>query len=366
MLLRELIAVLETLAPPELAESWDNTGLLLGDRDTNIERVLTCLTLTPDVAREAVQKNVQLVVTHHPLMFKPIQQITADKVEGRTLWTLASHGIAVYSPHTAWDNAPQGINQQIAEQLGLTEIRPLRPRSAALGFKLTTTLPETDLEAVQQALWAAGCGELGEYIECSFYAPGTGTFRGSAASQPTIGVPGRWERVAEYRLEVLCPESRLSAAIAALRAAHSYEEPVIDVFPLHPVPDGTGSGRAGDLPQPLPLRELAQRVAAEFGAPALQWVGAETQLVQRLGIACGAAAEFWKDARRDGCQALLTGEARFHAGLEVRDAGFAMIIAGHDATERFAMQRLAELLTQACPQLTASASEVERDPFQSA
>lgn len=363
MQLDGLIAVLETLAPPQLAESWDNTGLLLGDAAAEVTRVLTCLTLTPDVADEAVAVGAQLVVTHHPLMFKPIQRMTTYSSEGRTLWTLASHGIAVYSPHTAWDSAPRGINQQLAELLELTDIAPLRRQPSPAQFKLITSLPESNLEAVQRALWDAGCGVIGDYRHCSFTFPGTGTFQGSESSHPAIGEPGRFERVEEIRLEVVCLRTELPAALAALRMAHVYEEPAIDLVALESAPSEQGAGRCGRLPVPLRLHELADLIRTRLQAHTLQMVGNPQAVIERVGIACGSAAEFWRDARKAGCQVLLTGEARFHAGLEVRDAGLSMIVAGHYATERLAMTRMAELLTEACPSLIATASKVECDPF---
>lgn len=365
MKLSEVIAHLEQLAPPQLAESWDNTGLLLGDPAADVHKILTCLTLTPDVAEEAVATGVQLVVTHHPLMFKPVQRLTTQSHEGRTIWALAQAGIAVYSPHTAWDSAPEGINQQLAERFQLADIAPIRPQPQAAHYKLITTVPTTDLEPVQQALWNVGCGVIGDYWNCSFYSPGTGTFLGTASSQPTIGQAGYLEHVAEVKLEVVCPRDRLSAAVTALREAHSYEEPAIDVIPIEPLPGKLGAGRCGRLPAPMSLQEFAREVRQQLAAPGLQYVGDPTLPIERVGFACGAAAEFWRDARRAGCQVLVTGETRFHTALEVRHAGFAMIVAGHDATERFSLASLATHLSDRCPGVTANASGVEEDPLQS-
>ena len=254
--------VLEQLAPLHLAEDWDNVGLLLGDRATGVTRAITCLTLTADVAAEAVRCGAELVVTHHPILFKPVKQITAATAEGRMLSLLMRHEIAVYSPHTAWDNSAGGINQQLAERLALNEIRPLRPRPAV-------------------------------------------------ANEPAAG---------------------------------------------------TGSGRYGTLSQPLSLRELNLQIARELQQPFLQTVGDESLIVERLGIACGAAAEFLSDAHRLGCQALLTGEARFHACLEARERGMGLILPGHYATERFSMEVLARQLGDHFTDLVVQASESERDP----
>jgi dinuclear metal center YbgI/SA1388 family protein len=366
MHINELLTALETLAPPALSESWDNTGLLMGSRAGDVSRVLTCLTLSPDVAAEAVSIGVQLVVTHHPLMFKPVQRVTSETLEGRTMLALLQAGIAVYSPHTAWDNAPLGINQQLAELCELQDVATLRCLPVASHFKLVAFVPRNSLERVQRALWDAGCGVIGDYQECSFVLHGTGTFLGGDSTQPTVGQAGRLEHVDEARLDVVCPVDRLKPAVAALRAAHPYEEPAFDCYPLHSLPGDVGAGRCGRLPQPMTLSELAGLVQQRLKAPGLQWAGDPALKIERLGVACGAAADFWKDSRQTGCQALLTGEARFHTALECRDAGFGLIVAGHYATERHGMERLAMLLAERCPGVAVTPSAVERDPLISA
>jgi dinuclear metal center YbgI/SA1388 family protein len=359
-----VLEILEQLAPLSLAESWDNVGLLLGSSEGEVTRILICLTLTPDVAAEAVETGSQLVVTHHPVLFKPVQRVTADTVEGRTLLELARHNVSVYSSHTAWDNAPLGINQQLAELLELTDVRPLRPQPVPDHVKIITCVPNEQLAAVQQALWMAGAGELGNYHHCSYVLQGEGTFFGSDAANPAVGQAGRLERVAEARLEVICPVAQLAGALAALRQAHPYEEPAIDVYPLQPLGTSSlGSGRAGTLSAPLPLKDLAARIGECLPDARVEMIGDQAASIASLGIACGAAAEFWNDAQRAGCQALLTGEARFHDAIAVRDAGFAMILAGHYATERLGMERMAQLLAERCPGVTVTASDDERDPL---
>ena len=269
----ELVAWLEQLCPPELSEDWDNTGLLLGSRSRAVDSVLTCLTLTGDVAREAVEVGAGLVVSHHPLLFRPVQRITSDTPAGRTLLLLLEAGIAVYSPHTSFDSAGRGINQQLAELLDLTDIQPLRavPSSA-------------------------------------------GTHSASSTAEPG------------------------ATAVA-------------------------GSGRYGRLSQPCRLEELVERVGQLLPASGVQWAGPASLTVQHLGIACGAAAEYLSDAVRHGCQALLTGEARFHAALEAREQGVGLILAGHYATERPAIEQLAGAIQAAFPLLTVQPSQTETDPL---
>ncbi|MEK6259663.1 MAG: Nif3-like dinuclear metal center hexameric protein [Planctomycetota bacterium] len=362
---RSVCQFLQELAPLALAEEWDNVGLLLGDETTGVARVLTCLTLTPDVADEAIQVGARLVVTHHPVLFKPVQKLNASTSEGRMLLKLLRHGIAVYSPHTAYDNAATGINQQLAELLELNDIAPLRPRPAGASgelCKLVTYVPEGQLDAVRRAIWDAGAGAIGNYRECSFNVRGVGTFFGLDDSNPAVGQAGRLEQIDEVRVDVICPASRLDVALAALRAAHPYEVPAIDVHPLRLMPDGTGAGRYGRLAQPLSLGELNRLVAERLGQPHVPFVGDPAHRIETLGIACGAAAEFLRDAHRAGCQALLTGEARFHACLEARDLNMALILPGHYATEQPAMEELARRLVAQFPGMIATASDRECDP----
>jgi dinuclear metal center YbgI/SA1388 family protein len=359
---RDVIRLLEQIASPELAANWDNTGLLLGDAAWPAGKILTCLTLTPDVATEAIVGGVQMIVTHHPILFKPVQRFTSQTAEGAMLLDLARAGISVYSPHTSWDDAPTGINQQLAELLGLGAIEPLRVKPLSAACKIITFVPAASLNAVLEALWQAGAGTIGEYSRCSFHHSGTGTFQGSAATNPTVGQAGVFEAAPEERLEVLCPKSRLEPALQALRQAHPYEEPAIDVIALEPLSGSWGSGRQGVLAQPVTLREFAEVCRDLLHAGHLMVAGEADRPVQRVAIACGSAGEYLADAHRAGCDVFVTGEARFHTALDACGKAIGLILAGHYATEQFAMKRLAERLKAEFPKIEAFVSQVERDP----
>ncbi|MHC4877158.1 MAG: Nif3-like dinuclear metal center hexameric protein [Planctomycetota bacterium] len=261
MTVSDIVNFLEGFAPPELAEDWDNTGLLVGADDAEVSSIMTCLTLTPDVAAEAIEKQAGLIVTHHPILFRGVQQITGRSSEGQMLLDLIRAGIAVYSPHTSYDSALAGINQQLAEMLELSDIKSLRP--------------------------------IGE--------PGT---------EPSLG-----------------------------------------------------SGRYGDLSAATTLGDLIDRVKPIVNVEQTWYVGDLTKSIRRVGIACGSAAEFMRDAAALDCDVLLTGEARFHACLEARTLDIALILPGHYATERPAMENLAQRLTTEFPSLPVWASKTERDPL---
>lgn len=354
---------LQQIAPLELAADWDNVGLLLGDSAAPVARLMTCLTVTPEVAAEAIAARADLIITHHPIFFRPTKRLVATAPDGRMLWSLARAGIAVYSPHTALDNAQGGINDLIARRLGLTEVGPLRSQTGPGHCKVVVFVPESDLQKVSDAMFAAGAGHIGQYGECSFRLAGTGTFFGSEAANPTVGQKGRREEVSEWRLEVLCPEADLARVIAALRKAHSYEEPAFDIYPLRSEPSRIGSGRIGVLPEPASLGALAQTVKSSLGASLVQVAGEPSQAVRRVAVVCGAGGDFLSDAALHKADVLVTGEVRFHDCLAARALNLALMLPGHYASERCGIEDLAERLSKHFPGLEIWASRSERDPL---
>ncbi|MCI0461975.1 MAG: Nif3-like dinuclear metal center hexameric protein [Gemmataceae bacterium] len=357
----DLVAFLKQVAPLELAAGWDNVGLLLGDPTAEVRLVMTCLTVTPDSAAEAIESGAQLIVTHHPVLFRPVQHLTATTPEGRMLLSLIRGGVAVYSPHTAFDNSVGG--NILARRLGLTEVQPLRRGEGAGQSKIVVFVPDKDLSPVSDALFAAGAGQIGQYRECSFRLAGTGTFFGTDSTNPTVGQKGRREEVSEWRLEAVCPEALVEQAVSGMRRAHSYEEPAYDVYPLRPSPSATGEGRVGRLRGPMPLAELAQSVKAALGAKLVQTVGEAGRAVERVAVVCGSGGEFLPDAVRARADVLLTGEVRFHDCLTAQAQGLALVLPGHHATERCGVEELAGSIQQRWADLEVWASRLERDPL---
>lgn len=359
----DVVSWVEGFAPRHLAESWDNVGLLWGDPAAACRRVMTCLSVTGASAREAVEERVDLVVSHHPILFRGTKSLRADRPETAMLWPLARAGVAVFSPHTAFDNAPDGINDGLTYRLGLVDVGPLRATPARPVVKVVAFCPRDARETVLAAAFAAGAGRIGAYGECSYSSTGIGTFFGDESTNPAVGERGRRETVREWRVEVICPGERLADVLAAVRAAHPYEEPAIDVYPMQPASSGPGVGRVGRLAPPEPLDELAARVARILPAPGLRYVGEPSRRVERVAVACGAADELLPDAARCGADVLLTGEARFHAALEAESRGLALILAGHYATERPGVEDLAARLAQVFGGLDIWASRREGDPL---
>jgi dinuclear metal center YbgI/SA1388 family protein len=362
----DLARWLEGFAPRALAESWDNVGLLWGDPDVEIGSIMTCLTVTARTAAEALEHGAGAIVSHHPILFKPVKSIRADLAESGHLWSLARGNVAVLSPHTSFDNTVGGINDGLALRLGLTDVRGLKPSAETEETdKLVLFVPEERREAVLAAAFLAGAGRIGAYEECSFTTSGHGSFFGMDGTHPSVGQAGRRESVAESRVELVCPRAKSAGVVAAIRRVHPYEEPAIDVYPLREVRmRQPGVGRVGRLAKPERLGELARRVVRELGTTAVQFVGDPERWVETLAIVCGAGDDFLGDAGKAGADALLTGEARFHRGLEAEALGVGLIVAGHHATERPGVEDLAKRIAEAFPALVVWASRTEADPFQ--
>jgi dinuclear metal center YbgI/SA1388 family protein len=364
--IRDVAHWLDQFAPSSLAEGWDNVGLLWGDPSSTVTRVMTCLTVTHTTAAEAVADRAELIVSHHPVLFRAVKRVVAGDPATGMLWPLARAGVSILSPHTSFDNTEGGINDGLAESLGLLDIGPIRPSAPAqAGFKVVVFTPEADREAVLRAAFNAGAGRIGAYQECSFAIRGEGTFFGTEAANPTVGEPGRREVVLELRLEFVCPSSDVARVLSAVRRAHSYEEPAIDIYPLHLPGAGPGAGRLGRLASPTKLHAFATLVAKQFATGGVQFVGEPDRVVERVAIVCGAGDDFLADAHRAGADVLLTGEARFHRALEAESLGMGLVVAGHHATERPGVEKLARRLASHFPGLSVWPSRAERDPLRS-
>lgn len=360
----DLAAWLDHFAPRSRAEPWDNVGLLWGDPASALDRVMTCLTVTDRVADEAIAERANAIVSHHPILFKPVKAVRADVPATRFLWRLARAGVAVLSPHTAFDNTVGGINDGLARRLGLVDVRGLRPGPPSRSFKVVAFVPTESREAVMAAAFAAGAGRIGDYEQCSFTTEGNGTFFGTEGTHPAVGEAGRRETVRESRVEFVCNPTRLSDVLASIRGAHPYEVPAIDVFPMADGEAmGPGSGRVGRLMVPESLEGLARRVGLVLDTRGVSFVGPPDRPVSTLAIVCGAGDDFLDEAVHAGADALLTGEARFHRALEAESLGLGLIVAGHHATERPGVEDLSGLIGEAFPGLTIWPSHRETDPL---
>ena len=355
----------QRLAPVELAQDWDNVGLLAGDAEAGVQRALTCVDLTAAVATEAVARKCQMVVTYHPPIFKPIDRLTADagRAEAAVFHCIA-HGVAVYALHTALDAADAGTNDVLAALCGAKATEPLMyadaPGDAEL--KLVTFVPAEAVSTVAEAVFEAGAGRIGDYTQCSYRLAGHGTFFGGEGTNPAVGARGRMEIVDEVRLETVVPARALPAVVEALRRAHPYEEPAFDIFPRQ-APPTRGIGRVGTLPEPIALQKLARKLKRATPATSVQLVGSPDGEVQRVIVVVGAAGSLPFQAGLHPGDAVITGEIRHHDALAIARRGAAAIALGHWASERPVLSSLATRLQSAVPGLTVLVSAADADPF---
>jgi len=333
MKVRDLCSIVDELAPPALAFSWDKAGLHTGDPDMDVSRVLVALTVEAETVSVARRRRVQMIVAHHPLIWEPLASLRRDDPYAALCLRLAEAGIACYSAHTNLDVAPQGVNYCLGRTLELKGMRPLFDAQHASQVKLVTFLPPAHVDALRAAVCDAGAGRIGEYTQCTFSTPGTGTFQPGEASRPFSGRRGALSKEEELRFETVIPSSRIPQVLEALFKAHPYETPAYDLVPLaNPIP-GIGLGMRGTLQSGTPLREFALQVAERLDCGSVRVIGEMKRKVKRVAVIGGSGGGELHRVPHD-VEVVVTGDVKYHEGLEARRRGLAVIDAGHEATER--------------------------------
>ena len=335
--LGEVIAVLDGLYDPSWAESWDAVGLVTGDPEVPVQRVLFAVDPVRAVVDQAIAGDFDLLVTHHPLLLRGVNSVAATTPKGRVVHDLIRSGTALHVCHTNADNANPGVSDALAAVLGLTDTRPLKPLPAAPMDKIVVYVPIAETQEMIDALAAAGAGRIGDYDRAAWSSTGEGTFRPLAGANPSIGQVGAIERVGESRVEMVLPRRLRRTVVEALRAAHSYEEPAFDVFELAALPSERGGGRIGALAQPLSLREFASVVAkalppTEHG---VRVSGDPEQIVESVAVVGGAGDSEFERVRAAGVDAYVTADLRHHPATEARayDEAPALVDVAHWASE---------------------------------
>ncbi|MGP1309878.1 MAG: Nif3-like dinuclear metal center hexameric protein [Phycisphaerales bacterium] len=369
MLVADLIAAIDALAPPALAEPWDNVGLLVGDPERDLEGpALLTIDLTPAVLAEALAMSAGAIVAYHPPLFSSIKRITSDSRGGRTLLRCIEAGMVIHSPHTALDAVAGGVTDWLADGLGaIGDRRALvaaTPSTPGQTHKFVTFVPRDAVDRVRMALSSAGAGRIGEYDQCAFEVEGTGSFQGSERSNPAVGKAGRLERVEEVRLEMVCAGRAVPLLVETLRAFHPYEEPAFDVYELAGRPDrSVGAGRRITLDQPRSAEQIAASVRDYLGLQSVRLAvapSAEEETISRVGVCPGSGAELVDAAIAEGCQLFVTGEMKHHDLLSTLARGCSVILAGHTNTERGYLPKFAENLRKGVPAADIRVSEADR------
>lgn len=363
----KIAAYVEELAPLEWAESWDNVGLQVGDPAAKVQRVLVALELTDPVLEEAERAGCDLVVVHHPPIFRPLKALRFDGAAARRLQRLIVKGIALYAAHTNLDQAAGMTNDSLAAAAGLSEHQVLKRAGEERFLKLVVFVPRGHEDAVLEALAREGAGHIGNYSHCTFQAPGTGTFLPLEGTNPYIGRQGQLERADEVRLETIVPESAAARAVRAMIAAHPYEEVAYDLYPLANPGRVRGHGRIGRLAQPVTLAALAERLKAALNTPTVRVVGDPGRQVATVAVGAGAGSDLIRPAAARGADVLVTGDVRYHEAQDALDLGLAVVDVGHYNAEAIAVRPLAAYLRERL-QKDGAAVEVREaqaggDPF---
>jgi dinuclear metal center YbgI/SA1388 family protein len=343
MKIKELTRILEKIAPPQYQEGYDNSGLIVGNPTTDITGVLVCLDSTEAVILEVIERGCNVVVAHHPIVFKGLKKLNGKNYVERTVMLAIKNDVAIYAIHTNLDNMlHNGVNTKIAEKLGLTNLKILAPKREIL-MKLTTFAPLADSQKVLDALYAAGAGQIGNYKNCSFRTEGIGTFTPTDAANPHIGTANKDEEVAEHRLEVIFPSHSERAILQALRAAHPYEEVAFYVQKVENAHQEVGAGIVGELLEPMSELDFLRFLKKQMQAGVVRFTGPLSKNVKKVAICGGAGSFLLPNAIGAGADVFVTADYKYH---EFFDADGKILIAdiGHFESEQYTIDLLIEIL----------------------
>ena len=356
---------MEKIAPRSFALPNDPVGLQCGDLERRVRRMMLSLDASLESVRQAVEGKADLLVTHHPLLFKPLGPESMGGPVGRILALAIREELPVYSAHTNLDASPHGINASLAALLDLRNrrfIQPCGPES----FKLVVFVPGKDLERVRAAAFEAGGGRIGQYRGCSFTVEGVGTFHAEEGASPATGRVGSDEKIREVRLEISVSPEFLGAVLSAVRKTHPYEEPAVDVYPTTASNNEAGIGIAGLLPERLSVGQVAANLASQLKPGSLRLVGVKGRKIKSVAVCAGSGASLLDAAVESGAQLYITGDMKYHDARRAEDTGIHVLDVGHFAPERYGLTRFGKLLGENLAkqglQVNMSFAK-ERDPF---
>lgn len=358
--LHELISELETFAPLSYQESYDNCGLLTGHRDMEIRGAILSLDCVEAVVEEAIAKNCNLIIAHHPVIFGGLKKLNGTNYVERTIIKSIQNNIAIYACHTNLDNVKLGVNKKIADKLGLINQQILSPKRSLLK-KLVTFVPESHLEAVRTALFTAGAGNIGNYDQCSFMLEGTGSFRGNEQSNPVLGEKGKLSLEKETRLELIFESVRQSAILTALRQSHPYEEIAYDVYQLENNYQDVGSGMTGELKEPMPEMEFLSLLKEVFNVKFIKHTALRNNPIKKVALCGGSGSFLLKNAINSKSDIYISSDFKYH---EFFDAEGKVVVAdiGHFETEQFTPEIFYEIISNKFPTFATYLTEINTNP----
>ena len=361
MKIKEIVSALERFAPLPLQDGFDNAGLQIGLTEAEATGALLCLDVTEAVLDEAIGLGYNLVIAHHPLLFKGCKSITGRDYVERCILKAIKNDIVIYAAHTNMDNAWGGVNFKIAEKLGLKNVRVLEPKEEAL-VKLVTYVPVAQAEEVRNVLFAAGCGCIGRYDSCSYNVEGSGTFRAQEGTHPYCGAVGELHTEAEVRIETIVPAYRKAEAVRALLKVHPYEEPAFDLYPLQNTWQQAGAGVIGELEKPETELEFLKRVKKTFEVECLRHNKLMGREIQTVALCGGAGAFLLPLAIRQRADVFLTGEIKYHEFFG-HEGEIMLAETGHYESEQYTKEIFYTIIRDLFPSLDVQQTRVNTNPI---
>lgn len=360
MKLSELTNYLESLAPLAYQEDYDNSGLIVGNPDKDIQQALISLDCTEAIVDEAIANHCQVIVSHHPIVFKGLKKFNGKTYVERVVEKAIKNNIAIYAIHTNLDHIKAGVNARICETLGLTNCHILSPKHGLLK-KLVTYVPHAQAEQVRNALFKAGAGHIGNYSDCSFNAPGEGTFKGNEHTDPYVGVPGQRHTEPETRIETVYPANLESKILMALILAHPYEEVAYDLYPITNQHQEVGAGMIGEVEHSMDERTFLAHVKLKMDASVIRHTAFTGRQVKKVAVCGGAGGFLLKHAIAAGADVFITADYKYH---EFFDAEGKLVIAdvGHFESEQFTQDLLCEIIQKKFTNFAVRLTEINTNP----
>lgn len=360
MLIKDVIYELEQFAPKNYQESYDNCGLLVGDSETPITGVLLALDCTEAIINEAIALKCNFIISHHPVIFGSLKKLNGSTYVERTIIKAIKNNIAIYAAHTNFDNVKNGVNQKIAQKLGLINLKVLAPKKQILK-KLVTYVPDSHAEVVRNSLFQAGAGNIGNYDQCSFNVNGKGTFRGNDDSNPFVGEKGKTSFENETRIEVVFEAYKEQNLLANLLAVHPYEEVAFDVYILDNHYQNIGSGMIGEFEKPLSETDFLKKVKATFGCSMIKHTELLNKTIKKVAFCGGSGSFLIKNAINSLSDAYISSDIKYHEFFDA-ESKILIIDTGHFENEQFTPEIFYELIQKKFSTFATYLSKVNTNP----
>lgn len=345
---KKIAKIIESIAPIQTAENWDNVGFQIGNKHLEIDRIMVALEVTPEVLEEAVEKNIDLIVTHHPLIFSELKELISDNPVQNMIIELIRNNINLYVAHTNLDASQKGTNYYLSDLLGLKRIESLDEKTLGAFYKLSVFVPNESADEIRRVLFNYGAGQLGNYDHASFNTKGIGTFRPLEGSKPSIGEKDKETQVDEIKIEVIVKENDKEYIIEKMIENHPYETVAYDVVKLENFKTNYSIGLTGYLEKGMSLEKLSNNVKEKFGIEQVKIVRSNDKTIRKVALCSGAGSDYIELASQMGCKCLITGDVKYHEAQLAKQLDLNIIDAGHFETENIYMDYFKEFLSTKC------------------